>query len=211
MQLLHTNDTMNCQHLSRRVHRCMTQAHSSLERFLLWNMVCLRAAMRAAEPRRVAALKATLPATIRLLLRRITPSFRMAAILQAQTQSSRQQLHPQLIRFLSSRQLPAQSHQILGWLYAGGTHNRWLSAAGRMAATVMRPYGPGSLRGCRLDGRPCAGQWLEPAKHANVVYHHSHASITSVFGTVDADRSQELPGLWCQVHILKINWSASSS
>ena len=70
----------------------MTQAHTSLERFLLWNMVCLRAAMRAAEPRRVAALKATLPSTIRLLLHRITPSFRMAAMLQAQTQSGRQQL-----------------------------------------------------------------------------------------------------------------------
>lgn len=70
----------------------MTRAHSSLERFLLWNMVCLRAAMRAAEPRRVAALKATLPSIIRLLLRRITPSFRMAAMLQAQLSSSRQQL-----------------------------------------------------------------------------------------------------------------------
>ena len=59
--LFYTGNTANCQHLSQRVHSCMTKAHSSLERFLLWNMVCLRAAMRAAEPRRVAALKATLP------------------------------------------------------------------------------------------------------------------------------------------------------
>ena len=47
-----------------------------------------------------------------------------------------------------------------------------------MAATVMQPHGTVSLRGCQLTVRPFAG--LDPAEHAQIVYHHSHASATSI-------------------------------
>lgn len=78
--------TLTCK-CSLQVQGMQTHVSSS-GRFLVWNVVCFRAATRAADPLRVRGSISTGPSTARLLVRTTTPSFKRAPMLQ-QTKETR--------------------------------------------------------------------------------------------------------------------------